>query len=69
MAKLFVALVAIAALGYLGYRAMGQTKVDSVTDKAAHAPKRQLDNVRTRAQEIEAETQQRADDVAKKAAE
>lgn len=66
MAKLLVAAVAISTLGYMAYVAMYKTKVASVEDRVAHAPKRQLDNVREAAKGIEANDQQRMDDLQKK---
>ena len=45
MAKLLVAVVALSTLGYLAYFAMYKTKLASVEDRVAHAPKRQLENV------------------------
>jgi hypothetical protein len=62
MGKLLVAVVTLGALGFLAYKTMygslpGSTPVD--------APKEQLDNVRGAAKRIEAEDQQRADDVLK----
>ncbi len=59
MAKLLVAAVAISTLGYMAYVAMYKTKVDNVEDRVAHAPKRQLDNVREAAKGFEAADQQR----------
>ena len=69
MAKLLVAVVAFSTLGYLAYWAMYKTKVESAEDRVAHAPKRQLDNVREKAKVFEAQDQQRLDDVDKKTAE
>lgn len=57
MAKLLVAVVALSTLGYLGYYAMYKTKMESVEDRVAHAPKRQLDNVREKAKEFEVKDQ------------
>lgn len=66
MAKLLVAVVAISTLGYMAYVAMYKTKVENVEDRVAHAPKRQLDNVREAAKGIEANDQARMDDIQKK---
>lgn len=66
MAKLLVAAVAISTLGYMAYVAMYKTKVENVEDRVAHAPKRQLDNVREAAKGFEAADQQRMDDLQKK---
>ena len=66
MTRLLVAVVALSTLGYLGYRAMYKTKVDALEDRAAHAPKRQLDNVREKARELELKSQQNMDAVEKK---
>jgi hypothetical protein len=69
MAKLLVAIVAFSTLGYLAYWAMYKTKVESAEDRVAHAPKRQLDNVRTKANELEAGDEQRLREMEKKTAE
>ena len=53
MAKLLVAVIAFCTLGYMAYYAMYKTKVEKVEDRIAHAPKRQLDNVREKAKEFE----------------
>mgnify|MGYP001599689621 CR=1 FL=1 len=66
MAKLLVAVVAISTLGYMAYVAMYKTKVENVEDRVAHAPKRQLENVREATKKIEANDQQRMDDIEKK---
>ena len=66
MAKLLVGVLALSMLGYLGYWAMYKTKVEAVEDRVAHAPKRQLDNVRTKAAQIEEDDQRRADELEKK---
>lgn len=66
MAKLLVAVIAISTLGYMAYVAMYKTKVENVEDRVAHAPKRQLDNVREAARGIEQADQQRMDDIQKK---
>lgn len=66
MAKLLVAVVALSTLGYLAYAAMYKTKLESAEDRVAHAPKRQLDNVREKAKNIEADSEQRAREVEKK---
>ena len=66
MAKLLVFVVSLATLGYLGYYAMYKTKMASVEDRVAHAPKRQLDNVREKAKEFEAKDQANMDALEKK---
>ena len=66
MAKLLVAVVALSPLGYLAYFAMYKTKVESAEDRVAHAPKRQLDNVREKAREIERNDEQKVRDLEKK---
>ena len=66
MAKLLVAVVAISTLGYLAYAALYKTKVENVEDRVAHAPKRQLENVREAGKRIEANDQQRLDEIEKK---
>jgi hypothetical protein len=67
MAKLLVAVISLATLGYLGYYAMYKTKVESVEDRVAHAPKRQLDNVREKAKAFEVQDEQRFNEMEKKA--
>ena len=67
MAKLLVAVISIATLGYLGYYAMYKTRVEKAEDRVAHAPKRQLDNVREKAKTFEVEDQQRFNEMEKKA--
>lgn len=66
MAKLLVAVVALSTLGYLAYFAMYKTKLASVEDRVAHAPKRQLENVREKAREIERNDEQHLRDIEKK---
>ena len=69
MAKLLVFVVALATLGYLGYYALYRTKLESAEDRVAHAPKRQLDNVREKAKEFELKDEQHLQDIEKKMAE
>ncbi len=66
MAKLLVAVIAFATLGYLGYYAMYKTKAQSAEDQIAHAPKRQLDNVREKAKSFEVQDEQRFNELEKK---
>ena len=66
MAKLLVAAVAISTLGYMAYVAMYKTKVANVEDRVAHAPKRQLDNVREAAKGFEQKDQANMDAIEKK---
>ncbi len=63
MAKFLVAAVALSTLGFLAYHAMYSTKVVRMEDQVAHAPKRQLDNVRERANQLGAQDQKNADDL------
>jgi curli biogenesis system outer membrane secretion channel CsgG len=63
MAKLLVAVVALATLGFLAYHAMYSVKVVSLDDQVAHAPKRQLDNVREKVRVLGAQDQKNADDL------
>ncbi len=65
MAKILTALVALAALGFLAKMALGH-KPGSLEDKEASAPKRQLDNVRVKAKDIEVNDQKYVDDALKK---
>lgn len=67
MAKLLVAVIALSTLGYLAYAAMYKTRVEKVEDRVAHAPKKQLDNVREKAKVFEVEDQQRFNEMEKKA--
>lgn len=66
MAKLLVAVVALSTLGYLAYSALYKTKLESAEDRVAHAPKRQLDNVRDRAKELELQSEQKARELERK---
>jgi hypothetical protein len=66
MAKLLVALIALSTLGFLAYHAMYSTQVNATGDDVAHAPKRQLDNVREKAHQIEANDQKYVDELQKK---
>jgi len=58
MARLLVAMIALSALGYLAYATMYKTKVEAVEDRVAHAPKRQLDNVREKAKQFEVQDEE-----------
>jgi hypothetical protein len=69
MSRIVLAAIALGVLGYLGYHAMYNAKTTTLEDQVAHAPKRQLDNVRTKAKAMEADDQRRADDMAAKSAE
>ncbi len=69
MAKLLVAVAAFSTLGYLAYFTLYKTKVESMEDRVAHAPKRSLDNVRTKAKEMEKGDQERNDAIDAKTAE
>jgi hypothetical protein len=62
MGKLLVAVLALGALGFLAYKTMYGSLPGSAP---ADAPKAQLDNVRGAAKRIEAEDQQRADEMLK----
>lgn len=61
-----MAVVALSVLGFLAYRAMYSAKVVSLEDQTAHAPKRQLDNVRERVNQLGAQDQKNADDLSAK---
>ena len=63
MAKLLVAIVALSTLGFLAYHAMNNVKMTSAEDRVAHAPKRQLDNVREKVRVLGAQDQKNADDL------
>jgi|GEM_PF-4580273 hypothetical protein len=63
MARVILAIMAAAMLGYLGYSQM-YGKGRAVGDAT---PKERLDNVKKAANRIEANDQQRADDALKKA--
>ena len=63
MTKLLVSVVALSVLGYLAYHAMYNAKVTTLEDQVAHAPKRQLDNVRVKAKAMEANDQKNVDDI------
>ncbi len=69
MAKLLVAVIAFCTLAYLGYAAMYKTKLATAEDQLAHAPKRQLDNVREKAKAMEAQDEQRLKDMERKSGE
>ncbi|GEM_PF-2625488 len=69
MAKLLVAIAAFSTLGYMAYYALYKTKVESLEDRVAHAPKRNLENVREKAKALEKGDQQRNDDIEAKTAE
>ncbi len=66
MQKILVTVGALAALGYLGYRAMnrGAGAPDAhIENREASAPKQTLDNVRTKAKSIEANDQAYTDKI------
>jgi hypothetical protein len=66
MQKILVTAGAIAALGYLGYRAMYKGVGDpqaNIEEREASAPKQQLDNVRAKARNIEANDQAYTDKI------
>src|SRR5437868_3975452 len=69
MSRIVLAAIAFAVLGYLGYHAMYGAKTVTLEDQVAHAPKRQLDNVRVKAKAMEAQDQKAVDDIAAKTAE
>jgi uncharacterized membrane protein YebE (DUF533 family) len=67
MQKILVTVGALAALGYLGYRAMYKGVGDpdqKVEQREASAPKQQLENVRSKARDIEAKDQAYLDKMA-----
>jgi threonine/homoserine/homoserine lactone efflux protein len=66
MSRILLAVVGLAVLGYLGYRAMYGQKRQTLEEREASAPKQQLDNVRGAAQRIEANDKAYADDLDKK---
>ena len=63
MAKLLVAVVAFSTLGFLAYHALYKVKPVSLEDQVAHAPKRQLDNIRERTRQLGEQDQKNADDL------
>ncbi len=65
LGKLLVLLMGLAAVAFAAKYALTGGAADSPTE--ATRPKRQLDNVRAKAKELERLQQQQADDVAKKA--
>jgi len=66
LVNLLVLILGLAALAFAVKYALQGTTGDPA---AVSRPKRQLDNVRSRAKELEREQQQQADDIAKKATE
>lgn len=71
MGKILVTAGAIAALGFLAYRALYATHEQAAEDmpkdiaeRQASAPKQQLDNVRAKARDIEAKDQEYTDKIA-----
>ncbi len=67
LVNLLILILGLAALAFAVKYALKDTTAQD-TAGAASRPKRQLDNVRSRAKELEREQQKQADDVAKKAA-
>ena len=67
LGKLLVLLLGLAAVGFAAKFALTGGQPDAPNQ--ASAPKRQLDNVRERAKELEKEQQRQADDIARKAGE
>jgi CHASE3 domain sensor protein len=68
--KLLVLILGLAAVAFAAkYALEGGARANADSVNGASAPKRQLDNVRSKAKELEKEQQRQADDVAKKAAE
>ncbi len=68
MVKLLVAVIAFATVSYLAYAALNKTKLETAEDRVAHAPKRQLDNVRAKAKQFEQDDEQRAKEIETKTA-
>ncbi len=64
LTKLLVLLMGLVAVAFAAKYARTGTLGDDPAKESR--PKRQLDNVRSRAKELEHETQQQADDVVKK---
>lgn len=63
MSRLLIAVIALSVLGFLAYRTLyGRSAVSSDPE----APTQQLENVRTKAKEIEANDQQHVDDIEKR---
>lgn len=66
MQKILVTVGALAALGYLGWRAMNKGVGDpqqNIQQQEASAPKQTLDNVRSKARSIEANDQAYTDKI------
>jgi hypothetical protein len=61
MVRLLVAVIAFSVLGYLAYTTIYKARVDAAGESVAHAPRRQLDNVREKAKSFETGDQQRFD--------
>jgi Ni/Co efflux regulator RcnB len=68
LVNLLVLILGLAALAFAVKYALQDTTAQG-SAAAASRPKRQLDNVRSRAKELEREQQRQADDIAKKAGE
>lgn len=66
MSRILLAVIGLSVLGYLGYRTMYGTKRQTLEEREASAPKKQLDNVRGAANRIEANDKAYADDLDKK---
>ncbi len=64
MAKVITALLALGALIFMAKLALGH-KPGTLEEKEASAPKRQLDNVRVKAKELEVNDQKHVDDTLK----
>jgi len=66
LGNLIALILGLAAIAFAVKYAL-QGTLDSNDPAAVSRPKKQLDNVRSRAKELEREQQQKADDMAKKA--
>lgn len=64
MSKILVFLLGFGVLGFLGYRTMYKAQVDRAEERSA--PKRQLDNVRAKADEFGVKSQENMDAIEKK---
>ncbi len=65
MSRILIAVIALSVLGFLAYRTLyGRSAVSSSSEP--EAPTQQLENVRAKAKEIEANDQQHVDDIEKR---
>lgn len=64
MGKVLMAVISLAALAYLAHMALNRNP-GSLEEKEASAPKRQLDNVREKAKQIEVNDQRYVDETMK----